>query len=1160
MNQVFKNKAYWILFALTLLFTIGGNVIENKYEIITKNSALGYFEKNLLKAEKQALNLLEELTENSFEQNQINFKQHEKKYLKYGIAFYVYRQDSLKLWSNIEALPPFYFTEFYRPTLHQTDNGSYVFFVKSSGNYHYIVSINLSHHYLFSNKYLVDNSPVYPGFSKYFRVGKPQEFQTKIALSSGQIICSVKQKEIKAQNKTFGYLTYTLLLLCILLAGNKVTRIATVSILYLLIKLFDINSAVNQIGVFDVSIYAGIFGNLGDLIFGIILLKNVVDVFKLPIVKSILRHILLIASPILIYDLVVNSIIIIDTANTLQISFYSILVFIALALHYSIIAKLATSQSKIETWLSILFLCAAVLIAVFTPISIVILAYPIVAYLISQYAQKFSEQVFIKGVFLFLMASLAFAQVEYLTYKKTQKQLPILVKNIVNQRDNVAEFLISDFRKNLSADPYVFSFFTNSFLPKSTVQERLEKLYLRGYLKKFEHQILFAPRKLRFGLAPEPALVDRVNSILQKENNQISEGIYSAKLAGISNAYLTEQHIENNSDTIGSLYVLLTEKSFYDQSIYPELLIGENEAKPNSQLNFALYENSELKTSVGALSYPLFYKGNKEKLDYQLNKNFEHLFYTPDKQTVFVVSTKKRTWLNYLSSYSIFVFLLVLFGFVAVFGKEILYALLHVKLVWHKTSFSTRVRISAIGAVLLALILLSYATTIYTQTKYEQETLESLVNKAKKAKLNFSSLFNQFNNNNLSNDELQEQVLQFSEHYEADIDVFSAHGKLLASSQKILYDNGILEDQIDGTAFYEIAINGKSLFVKDEKIGELKYITAYVPIVKNRHIDGFVQLPYFKRQQDLRKDQANFIVTLFNIYLIILVLLAFLTAIILRTITRPLTLITSQLKNTSLTGNNEKIVWERNDEIGLLVKEYNEMVDKLAISAKQLADSKQAEAWQEMARQVAHEIKNPLTPMKLNIQQLQRAWKDQHHSLEKIFNKVTGILINQIESLAKIATDFSSFAKMPKLKLEKVDLFETIEQIQQLYNTDSETVFLNTNGNDFIINGDKDQLFRAINNVVKNGIQAVENEVVAKITIMLSSDLNQFKIQIIDNGVGINDKMKEKIFIPNFSTKSSGMGLGLAIVKQIIENHGGSISFKPNNQGGTRFIILLPMQ
>ncbi|MCI0619118.1 ATP-binding protein, partial [bacterium] len=276
-------------------------------------------------------------------------------------------------------------------------------------------------------------------------------------------------------------------------------------------------------------------------------------------------------------------------------------------------------------------------------------------------------------------------------------------------------------------------------------------------------------------------------------------------------------------------------------------------------------------------------------------------------------------------------------------------------------------------------------------------------------------------------------------------------------------------------------------------------------------------------------------------------------------VTRPLKLIREKLSNIKLGKANEPIEWKNRDEIGSLVNEYNRMINELQKSAELLAKSEREFAWREMAKQVAHEIKNPLTPMKLNVQHLQRTWMKQEDDRDKKIERITGTLIEQIEALSNIAGEFSSFAKMPAGVSEKVNVKNILENSLALFkdSTDCEFVFESLAEEAFVF-ADKEQLLRVFNNLLKNALQAIPENQQGKIHVSLARKEKNLLIGIKDNGTGIAEDKADKIFLPNFTTKTGGMGLGLAMVKSIVETFGGSIRFETSARSGTEFFVLLP--
>jgi nitrogen fixation/metabolism regulation signal transduction histidine kinase len=278
-------------------------------------------------------------------------------------------------------------------------------------------------------------------------------------------------------------------------------------------------------------------------------------------------------------------------------------------------------------------------------------------------------------------------------------------------------------------------------------------------------------------------------------------------------------------------------------------------------------------------------------------------------------------------------------------------------------------------------------------------------------------------------------------------------------------------------------------------------------------------------------------------------------------ISLPLQLIREKLSQTSISSKNEIIEWKRDDEIGQLVKQYNKMVMELEESAHKLSESEREGAWKEMARQVAHEIKNPLTPMKLNIQHLQRAWGSDKEKLDTTFKRVTEVLIEQIESLSRLATEFSSFGKMPTDQFVNCRIDEILRSTIHLFEQSENVEFIYENHFDAaIVFNDPDQIGRVFTNILKNAIQSIPSEREGVITISYELHKKEVIIKITDNGGGMSDDIKAKIFVPSFSTKNSGMGLGLAISKKIIDNSQGKIWFSSQKGKGSTFYISLPVK
>ncbi len=366
---------------------------------------------------------------------------------------------------------------------------------------------------------------------------------------------------------------------------------------------------------------------------------------------------------------------------------------------------------------------------------------------------------------------------------------------------------------------------------------------------------------------------------------------------------------------------------------------------------------------------------------------------------------------------------------------------------------------------------------------------------------------------------------------------------------------------MNARAYSEIFQNFQSGYSETENIGKLSYLSAYKPIINN-YSDylGFINLPYFINEDNYSQEITTFVVAFINLYVLLFLISIIAAVFIANQITRPLVVIQENLNKIELGKHNEPIHYNRNDEIGGLVKVYNKKVDELAVSTDLLARSERESAWREMAKQIAHEIKNPLTPMKLSIQHLQRA-KGKDEEYNKYLERITGTLIEQIDSLSNIATEFSNFAKIPTARNQVFNLAEQLQKIIDLYETHNRAnIEFNANKFEKIeVNADREQLFRAVINLIRNGIQSVPENQMGEIKIWLEKKKNKAIIAVKDNGSGIPVELRDKLFSPSFTTKTSGMGLGLAIVKNLVENFSGNIWFETKLEKGTTFYLEIPI-
>ena len=410
-------------------------------------------------------------------------------------------------------------------------------------------------------------------------------------------------------------------------------------------------------------------------------------------------------------------------------------------------------------------------------------------------------------------------------------------------------------------------------------------------------------------------------------------------------------------------------------------------------------------------------------------------------------------------------------------------------------------------------------------------------------------------------EKLSSLIPLISEVHRLDVNIYSQEGNLITSSEKDIFKRGLVAPKMGAYAYQELVKLGYPRSDQDESIGNLYYTAAYLPLKDlNGQTLAFMGIPYYSRQRELRSDVTDFMSTLLNVYVFLLLIAGGLAIVIANSVTKPLSELRENLGSLRL-GSNQRLPYYRKDEIGDLVNAYNDAAQKIEESSKLLAQQERDDAWREMAKQVAHEIKNPLTPMKLSIQYLLHAYQSRPDDAEPLLKRVTKTLIEQIDSLAQIATEFSNFAKMPKAENSEFSINDLVASVHHLFaneRTDME-ISIQLPNLDLELFADRNHLTRVLNNLFKNAIQAVPDGKKGIIGISLYQLEDKAIIRVKDNGTGIPPEIQKKVFTPNFSTKNSGTGLGLAICKSIVEGFSGDIYFETEENLGTTFFVELPL-
>lgn len=746
------------------------------------------------------------------------------------------------------------------------------------------------------------------------------------------------------------------------------------------------------------------------------------------------------------------------------------------------------------------------------------------------------------------------------TEKKTDNQ-KLFAQRLDARRDPLAEYLYQDLQNKIAADQQVRNIITDKSDVGDNLTRYLQQNFFTGYFTKFDVVVS------AFDSSGNP--FDSTSTVsLQMLQEQYAGGAAttSEKLTLQPDEsgrlkYLSMLPLPDSTGIEATLVIGLTARPSQPAEGFPELLVS-NAVSANREENnysYARYSNGSLLFAGGNFPYALhstmFEKNNGEFTCITVD-GYRHVIYRPAAGASVVVSRPAENFFDQLSLFSyiliffLSIFLVTHFFFYFIDGKD-----------WFRLSLKQRIRSSIISLVIFSFALIAAGTSVYIIRKYDTDKNKTVLSRLNAMWFAITDRF-VFDSGLASSAKLQwtGELNSIVSSFNLDFNLYDESGNLFYSSQPKLFEKGILSTRINPEALYEMDHAGKTQFVHTEHIGKLSFAAAYAPVTDRAgNIAGYLNLPYFEKQNELNREISGFLSALINIYLFLLVVSLLLALFITSRITKPLLLIQQRLRLVKLGSKNEIIEWKRNDEIGQLVHEYNKMVEALAESADRLSRSERESAWREMAQQVAHEIKNPLTPMKLSVQHLQRAWNEKSGNLDELFQRISKTMIEQIDTLSNIASEFSNFAKMPRTKNEMLVLAEVLRSATDLFKAtpNTEIHFLD-DGTDRMVIGDRDQLLRAISNLIKNAIQAISESRKGIISISVRTEKNVHHITITDNGSGIPKMLQSKIFAPNFTTKNSGMGLGLAMVKSTVEAIGGSIRFETEEGKGTSFHLHLP--
>jgi len=1102
-----------------------------------------------------------------------------------GFTVFMFKNDSLFFWSDNSILLPAgfgYDRIAEHPEVIKLQNGWYTVQSRRSGNYSMFVFMLIKQEFPFQNEYLKNSFPGYFGIPPEVEIsiGKgdiPVFFPDGRYALSLNFPLKINSAGIPATLLLFFFLLGSVFLIVFLhraydrmLPGFKwkYFQIAGIALDICILRglqfYFKVPFFMYQTDLFGPSLYSSsvLLPSLGDLLIDVTLLLALSTVYflnvkgspaaaKTPKLKTWIAFFLtvflflagLTGVLFLINDLIVNSAIPLNLQNISSLIPYSAYgIFIIWAI-----------------W-------ASFFLFFWKP------AAGVLQGLIPRIKPTLNFRIMILSIILF--SALSMILINNSNNNKEKEKRKILALKLATKRNPITETLFSLLEKQILSDTVFISKAeingkkSDSFSDKQ-LEAYLKKAYFNDYWNKFNIQITPCNGNKNLQIQPQGYLIncdDYFHTIIREFGETTpTKGMYFldygyGKENYLAKIQLPEAKAEGKKPTL-TLYIELNSKYVFKDLGYPELLVDRKiiDIPDISEYSFAFYQDGLILYSAGKFQYA---HALRQYVDYFKVSPFNtflgsnHYYSRLSESGVLLISRKQQ---NFLTTLSPFAYLFILFGLFS-FMLYMMIRPASLRMISLKT-LSDRLQMAMIGMLFLSFFTLGAVMVVYIVRLNNEKNNDYLKERAFSIQMELQYKFGATDKGFLDNTTaLENQLVKMSNIFFSDINIYDLAGQLIASSRPQVFKEGLISDLMDSKAFNQLKTGNPSLYIHEENIGKHNYSSAYMPFYNNNNtLLGYINLPYFTRQDDLKKEISTFLVAFINIYVLLFIMGVFIAFIIAKYIASPLRLLAVKMGGFKLGRPNERIEWKGRDEIGKLVEQYNKMVDELGESAEKLALSEREGAWREMAKQVAHEIKNPLTPMKLSVQHLLKAWNDKAPGWDQRLDRFSQTITEQIDALALIASEFSDFAKMPVPRNEKLDLAEVIQSAVFLYK-DFTRVFEGSQikGRQVYIWADHKQLLRVFTNLFNNAIEAIGNNIQGKIILSLQEENNFYLVKIQDNGHGVPNGQLEKIFQPNFTTKTGGMGLGLAIVKTILQGMNGSIQVESEEGDGTTFILKIP--
>lgn len=747
---------------------------------------------------------------------------------------------------------------------------------------------------------------------------------------------------------------------------------------------------------------------------------------------------------------------------------------------------------------------------------------------------------------------------EYTRYEN--RQIQELAKELSQERDARFEQSYQHFLDGIQTDTIFNHMIFSDDVMEDVMQDYMHSFLFDSVMNKYNASLILCLPDQELVVQPYDFVTD-CNSYFQekiKANRGVNLGdrLWLVDDNTLDPGYLSSFTLSSSDTVVGTVYLEFSKPVTPRGFGLPKLLRDDHNALLMKS-SVASYRDSLLVYKYGSYVFPTFLTDYKRPInEFSYGRQSKHYLYQAGENRVLAIELDRRDWMEMTAPFVVFFGIpLVLYLLIYFVGRK----------KQRQSSFRTlsyRFQLLVMMALGITFLVIGPISVLYLRSFYTKKTDESHFERIRTLSLDITSEVDfSFLKQPGFKATLDEILQRYSETFFTDINIYGVNGKMLATTNPELIDLHLQTSLMNAKAFHSMQGEKLLYYSQGERLGNATYQSSYIAIQDHEgNTLAYLNTPFFSSKSDLRSEILNYVLTYINFILIISLIFITIVLIITRRITKPLVSLQDKMRQVDINKTNEQLEWKSNDEIGALINQYNLLVVELEKSAAELRRTATESAWRGVARQVAHEIKNSLTPMRLSVQMLQRSAEQQGGEMDERIQRTTRTLLEQIDTLSDIASSFSSYAKLPENHPQPLDLAELVSNVVNLYdNIDNITFqYVVDSSVDYTFNGDKTNLNSTVSNIIKNATQAIGDKPDGRIDVSLNATETAFVIKVKDNGKGIKEEDKKMIFLPNFTTKSGGSGVGLSLTYNIVHAAGGDITFESTEGEGATFVIELP--